>query len=439
VTPVVAIVAALSVAATRPPLALTVLQERVRLPVDAVRVSSSPFERSVVVELPRSASPAAVALRLKFSSRICPDVDPGASSIVFRCTTPNVRASLSHAGGVGIVDLAQTSVPPWRPAEEGPPLAVLDPAALGLEPCPGTSQESLGECALAAGDAAGAHRHFEAAAKAGPSPLAEMRLGDLALAADDPDAAVAHWVKARNDSRLERLISIRFCELEPHCLGGESEATLYDAKAAGPGLRNEVILRRLRLRALRGDVVGAAGEAVLESRGDGACATSPRFCRHLLEVALRLPPPEGTEALGVYLETPHRLEGAEALPLARAAAAQSRAAGAPLWAANLLASLTGRVTPAEQGAHLLLVAQLYVEGGDRIRADEILRFARTRLTKAEMASPGWTGVAQALKRPGRAARAAPAVVTTSVDTDLAAARAALDSARLAALRKGAAR
>jgi len=424
-------IAALHLGTRPPPLALTVLSEHVPVP-GAIGMSSSPFERKITFVLSKKVSPAAVARKLALDSRICPTVEPGPSTLTFHCRTERFRASLEKSGPVPRLDLQQLNVPSWRPAEEGPPLAVFDTEALGLGPCPGQTSVARGECALGAGDLAAARRHFVEAARK-DSPHAELRLGDLALLADDPLGAVAHWRKARSEAPWSRLVAMRLCELEPNCVGSPVERSIYDPVGAPITLRADVILRRARLAALRGEVVPAAEELAAETRFGGACRSAPAWCRHVLAVALRQPLPEGTEALAAYLATPARLEGPDALDLAQAAAAQAEAAGAPVWAANLLASMTGRIPPERQGDHLLRIARLYLDGGDRVRADEVLRFARTRLPGAELTTAGWTAVARALR-----ARPRPPAAAAPPDPDLAAARAALDTARLANLRKGAA-
>jgi hypothetical protein len=423
-------IAALLLAVRPPPLAFTVLSEHVPVP-GAIAMQASPFERTITVILSREVSPTTIARKLARDSHICPEVEADRSAIVFHCSTERYRASLETGGPVPRLDLQQLNVPSWRPADEGPPLAAFDTEALGLGPCPGQSPLARGECALGAGDLAAARRQFaEAIGK--DSPHAEMRLGDLALLADDPGGAVAHWRKARSEAPWSRLVAMRLCELEPGCVGSPVERSIYDPVGAPIPLRADVILRRARLAALRGEIVAAAQELAGETRLGGACRTAPAWCRHILAAALRQPVPAGTEALGIYLDTPGRLEGPDALALAEAAAGQAEAAGAPLWAANLLASLTGRVPPERQGAHLLRIAQLYVDGGDRVRADEVFRFARTRLPRPELSSAGWTAVARALRvRPS-----SPSPATAAADPDLAAARAALDTARLASLRKG---
>jgi len=414
------------------PLALVKLEEH--LPVPGARgVVSQPFQKQITVTLAPGVSAEVLARRLQGDSRICPRVTAEAGALVLHCTTEKVRVDLALGSKTSILQLRRLSVPAWRPQEEGPPLTAFDPEALGLGACPGTTPLARGECALAAGDLALARKHFLVATASGDSAHAEMRLGDLALAADEPDVAVAAWRRARSEAPWSRLVAMRLCELEPGCIGSPVEEAVYDGTSVPVALRADVFLRRARLAALRGDIVGTAQVLGKELRVGGACKGAPGWCRHILSLALRLPPPDGTEALAVYLEWPGRLEGPDALELALAAAHQAEAAGAPLWAANMLAAQTGRIPAARQGAHLRRVGELYLAGGDRVRADEVLRFARTKLSKKELAAPGWAALARALRGPAAAPDRVPA---PDEDPDLAAARAALDAAKLAGLRKG---
>jgi len=69
-----------------------------------------------------------------------------------------------------------------------------------------------------------------------------------------------------------------------------------------------------------------------------------------------------------------------------AAAAQAEAAGAPAFGASLLAARSGDVPSGEVAAHLLRVAGLYLAGGDRARAEEIVQ-AHIATQPALMAIP----------------------------------------------------
>ncbi|ACG73685.1 conserved hypothetical protein [Anaeromyxobacter sp. K] len=422
-------------ASAPPPLALTVSAERIALPAAAApaRLEARPLEHRVALRVPAAAT-AALARRLRGASRLCPAVDAAPGEVVLRCTARWVRAAVVEGLPGPTLDLFELSVPPWRPEEEGPPLVPFDGAALGLGPCPGERPATRGECALAAGDLAAARAAFEEALAAGPSAHAQLRLGDLDLREDRPDAAVERWRRARAEAPWGRLAAERLCELEPGCLAAGGRAAVFDALAVERPLRADLVLRRIRLRALAGDLAGAARAVAEDSRPAGACAGAAAWCRHVLLVALRQPGADGAAALAAYLEVPGRGEGPLALELARAAADRALQAGAPRFAAAVLAGQTGRVPRDELSDHLRRVVELYGAAGDAVRGREVARFARTRLPEAELARAPWRTALAAL-RPSAppAPRPAPARPPAPADDgDLRAARAAVEAARLGA-------
>jgi hypothetical protein len=421
-------------AATSPPLALTLGRERLPLPANVpITLEASPFERRVVLRLAAEAA-GPLAARLRRASRICPDVSAEGARVILRCRTERLRASLElERGAQPGLDLLILSVLPWRPGEEGPPMAVFDPAALRLGSCEDGTAEARGECALARGDRDAARRHFREASQAGPAPLAELRLGDLDLADDDPEGAAAHWKRARHEAPYARLAQARLCELDPDCLSSRERAAVFDPAPAAAPLRADLALRAARLTAFAGELGEAARALSIEWGADGACRSAPSWCRHVLALALAQPGPEGAAALGVYLATPGHAEGPEALELARAAAAQAEAAGAPGFAANLLAARSGEVPAPSLSAHLQRVASLYVAAGDRARAEEIVLFARARLGPSALSGPEWARIRRGLKAERSAPRRA------APDADLVSAEAVLEAARLATSHYGAAR
>lgn len=427
--------------AVHPPLSLVREAERIDLPPAAAgaRLEPHPFSREWTLVVP----PAAVRptlLALRGASRLCPELSSGPGRVTMRCHSSYLRLTIVRDGNSDRLAVFKLSVPPWRPEEEGPPLPPFDLAGLGRGTCPGETPELAGECALAAGDLEKARARFDEAVRAGHAPLAHLRLGDLALRDDDPDAAVAHWRTARAEAPWGRIATARLCELDPHCLSAEGLESVYDAAAVEHALRADVILRRLRLAAFDGQLVEAAHQAAAESGPGGACQETLAWCRHLILLALELPPPAGLDALVAYLEMYGRREGPLAVELVRAAAAQAERAGAPVFAANLLAASTGTIPASELDAHLRRVTELYLAGGDRARADEVVRYARSRLSDASMRAAVWTGLRRAVRPtptlPSAANRASPSPGT---DLDLASARAALDAAHLipSTSRKGA--
>jgi len=418
---------ALAMSVLHPPLSLTRDAERINLPASAgdVVLEARPFSQEWVLHVP-DGSAAALAARLHGASRLCPDVTSAPGEVIFRCVTSRLRASVVHdVGGTG-VSLFRLSVPPWRPEDDGPPLVPFDLDGLQLGPCPGTTPAVQGECALAAGDLEAALARFQEAVRAGPSPLAELRLGDLALAADAPDEAIGHWRRART-APWGRLASARICELEPKCLASDALEAVYDITAVEHALRADMVLRRVRLTAFGGDLVEASRRLSGESQPGGACFPATTWCRHVLLQALRLPAPAGAEALPAYLDLFNRREGPLALELVHAAASQSERMGAPVFAATLLASATGSIPAADLDDHLARTTALYLAGADRARAEEIYRYARTRLGDAALRAPRWVALKKDL-RPSP--RPAPPPPSDGEDPVVTAATAALEAARL---------
>jgi hypothetical protein len=422
-----------------PPLSLVREVERLDLPPAAagVRVEARPFTRQWVLSLPARAVSAA-ATRLRDASHLCPAVTAGADRITLDCTTSRLRVTVVHDdAGTGIV-VHRLSVPPWRPEDEGPPLIPFDLAALQMGGCPGKTPEEEGECLLTTGDATAAAALFQRAVRTGPAPLAHLRLGDLALRDDDPNAAIAHWRLARAEAPWGRLATARICELDPKCLDSEAFESVYDSTAVDHALRADLVLRRARLAAFDGQLLEAARKLAAESVPGGACQTTQAWCRRLILRALELPGPKGIEALVAYLELYGRREGPLALELVRAASVQAERAGAEEFGANLLAAATGTIPPAEMEPHLRRVAGLYLAAGDRARADEIVRYARSRLGEAAMRTGAWVTLRRAVRGPPRPAT--PAAEAIAPDPDLASAQAAVAAARLVATppaRKGA--
>ena len=437
-------VAILALLAHAPPLALTTAGERIPLPVKPgdVVLHIRPFERKLTLSVDQAAV-SAVAARLRGASKICPEARAEAGAVTLICKSNKVRADLDLATTEPTLDLRSITVYPWRPEEEGPPFVPFDLEGLGLEPCPGKTPAVRGECLLAEGRLQEALDQFAVAAR-GPrlSPLASLRLGDLALASDEPELAMEHWRRANHEFPFGRLVMARLCEMDPRCLKGPERNAMFDAQRVAEPVRDDIAIRAFRLRLLEGDLPTVVRDLVPEMGPEGACRGVMSWCRRLLLDQLRRPGPDGAEALSLYLELPGRDQGPLAAELADAAASQAEAVGAPVFAANLLAVKTGRVPEAEQPAHLRRVAGLFVQGGDRARAEEIILFARGRLDRATWKRDGWDALQRATRQkppPPRKPTAEPTAEPQAepADPDLAAAQAALEAARLLQLSKGA--
>jgi len=438
VTPTVAILALLAAAA--PPLSVTKTAERlpVAAPHDQVHLRIRWFEGLLTLDVPEKSVPA-VAKRLRGASRLCPIVEPGPASVSLRCTSNRIRAELDLATQEPSLDLRLLTVLPWRPEEDGPPVVPLDPAALGLGPCPGTTPEARGECLLRDGRLAEARAEFEEASRTTRAPLAFVRLGDLALAEDTPEVARELWRRARNEFPYGRMVQARLCDLDPFCLKGHDRAAIYNLSQVAPAVRADLVIRRARHLVLEGELMDAVRFLAPEMGPDGACSSVQGWCRRLLRMALTRTNQDGGEALAIYLGIPGRAEGPMARELLGLAVDQAERAGAPAYAANMLAAITGSVAEADLPAHLKRMAGLFLAGGDRARAEEIVLFARTHLDKATWRREGWEALQKSLHRP-RPATAAPSTSSPqapAADADLAAAQAAVEAARLVLLSQGA--
>ncbi len=433
-TPTVAVLALLALA---PPLALTRTAERIPLPVrrDALTLRILPFERKLRLEVPPRAV-AALARRLKGASRLCPVVEAGPAAVTLRCRSNRLRADLDFHTTDPTLDLRALAVYPWRPEEEGPPFVPLDLEGLGLTPCPGATPDARGECLLDEGRLQEALDQFaEAIRGPHPSPLASLRLGDLALASDEPELAMEYWRRANHEYPFGRLVMARLCEMDPRCMRSEERRAIFDASRVAAPVRHDIFIRAIRLRLLAGEKLPVVKDLVPEMTPTGACAgtTMMTWCRRFLLDALRGGGPDGAEALALFLELPDRAEGPLSAELYRAAADEAAAAGAPVFAANMLAAVTGRVPEADQPAHLHRVASLFLQGGDRARAEEIILFAQGRLDRATWRRDGWDALQRATRPSPPPAPRPP----EPLDPDLAAARTAVESARLLQLSPGA--
>jgi hypothetical protein len=219
--------------------------------------------------------------------------------------------------------------------------------------------------------------------------------------------------------------------MDSKCLKSGERPALFDASRIAEPVRHDIYLRAMRLRLLEGELLPVLRDLAPQLGADGACRGAMAWCRRFLVDAMRLPGADGAEALAIYLDMPGRDRGPFAGELARLAAIQAEAAGAPIYAANMLAALTGTIPEADQPAHLRRIAGLFVAGGDRARAEEILQFARSRLDRATWKRDGWEALQRALRRP------VPPRPTETIDPDIQSARTTVEAARLIQVSRGA--
>ena len=407
---------------------LTESIERIPLPAElSVSLRVEPLASRVVLG---SADAAALARRVRAASRaLCPEVGVEGGEVVLRCATRDIAAGMVPYPGGQYLELRQLQVPPWS-GRDGLPVVPFEPEKLNLgSHCPGDGNAAVGECALTTGHWDVAEKSFREALSGPHSDLSALRMGDLAARAGNLREAVAMWRRVSPSTAYGRLAGVRLCEVDPKCLHSPRAAILFAPGETPAPFREDLLLRQARMDAFQGRALEAAQALAREHGPTGACSAEPVLCADILLAALREPGARGVQALSLYLETPSRDRGPGAVALARAASDQAATNGAPVFAANLLANTSGEVPQGQLSDHLARATELYLSGDDRVRAGVLLDFARSRLTKAELASPRWTRLSRGVA--SRYLPTAPAPKPAEVagaEEELRAARKALASA-----------
>lgn len=326
------------------------------------------------------------------TSRICPEQEQQDGRLILHCRSPRLDARLVVVGGRRALDLRELRGLPWKEGLSGPPILAVDPQEAGLGgPCPGTTPAGKGECALAGGDRVAAAKHFAEEKEA--VAFASLRLGDLALLSDRPARAAWHYQQVGGQGIFGRLAEARLCELLGHCLGTDQASVLFRTENLPTGLKAELALRAARVEAFVGDPSAAARfllGRMSSSPVSRVCPEGQRVCEAIALAALRQPGARGKEdALALYFALPDRLFGPGSAALASAAAEVCAGLGAPVFGANLLAATTGTAASESIEGHLHQAANLYLQGGDRVRAGVILDYVRFRFGGGLLESPRW--------------------------------------------------
>ncbi len=378
--------------------------ERIAMPKmrGPAEVSVDALRSQVIITAPRDLG----AVAAKISSGLgdlCPRWGVEGGRIVLRCRTRQLHAAFAESAGKRYLDLYELRGLP-RQAEEEKLYVFYDPARSGVGgTCPGTLPVVRGECALKEGDKEGARAEFKQAWATQYKTLAALRLGDLASEGGDLTEAALWWARAGSTGPFGRLARGRLCELTGECLAGPT-SNIFDAGEIAEPMRTELALRGARIDLYAGRT-GLALRWIsdLLKRGaqSGGCVTVGRlFCRRLILAGLEEERGDGgREALLIYLSVPDRVTGPYAVEMARAASERAAALGAPVFAANVLASVAGYVEEAETPAHLMRVIDLYLTGEDRARAQLVVDYGETRLPQRELSSSKWATLRKRLQAP----------------------------------------
>jgi hypothetical protein len=349
---------------------------------------------------------------LQGKSRLCPTLITNSDSPALSCTTQRFSATLDPKSGA--VTLVALRGLPWHLDADGPPRWSYDPDVLTRPlTCPGATAAAKAECSFQTGQLDRAFEELSALKDGSSRGFAALRQGDIALALDDPERALAAFDEASTPSSpVASLATLRRCELIGDCTPVMLEPRTYPEV-----LRPEAQLRIARELAFHGkwgEVVELLSEtARTKPANENNRAEQLRLQRRLLIGALTVPSAlDGaetakartdddrlTQALELYLKDPDRLAGRDAEDLTDAAAEAAAHLGSPRFGAHILAAIFPEVAAKHRGSHLLRTAELYLDDDDAAHAEAILEFARTRLPASALRAPRWRQVAKRLKQP----------------------------------------
>jgi hypothetical protein len=377
-----------------PRVVTTAAAERIPLAIGRVGVDVYALEKRIVLHPVKNA--AQVAARIRGVSRICPTARALRDQVELTCITRQLDSRLLSERGQVALEIYQLRGVPWRlPREQL--LMFYDPFALHMgSGCPGTTPIARGECALRDRRFDVAAVEFRRAFVGEGRRMAALRLGDLALLADDPVNALGWYSAAGRYGLFGRMAMIHLCEMSGTCLPDQYKH-IFEPGGLPEPLHTEALLRGARLAAYLGnwqDSMARLRGAILD--GDRACEGDNRsFCRQLVMSAFRDADEEGVlAAIDTYLILPARSEGVLAEELARAGAERAVAMGAPVFGGTMLAAAfaAGAIAVTSQGDYLLRTAEMYLLGKDTVRARLVCVFAESRLGRAAMTGPRWRAV-----------------------------------------------
>ncbi len=405
-TPFVAILTlatAPALAAPPGPVALDGLEalEHVPLPgaPEPLSLRVRALEGLLVIEAPQRAVRAVARAVRRAPRAVCAGLEERPTEVRLRCRSNRIVAHLVRRAEGYLLEIGETRGLPWD-GDDGPPLVSFSPPALGLgEPCPGSTPAGRAECQLARGDRPAARASLEEITEGPARGLAALRLGDLAFATGDVRAATEHWGRAQGQP-WERLAAVRLCETSWACLADSRAESLYATEGLPQPLAWDLALRHARALAFLGRPVEASRSLVTKGPAASPCSAAPPLCRRLAQAALLTPGPDATDALLLWVEIPERDHGPAAYEAEVAVAAVAEREGAPLFAANVLAAAAGHVPAHDLRDHLLRTSELYLAGGDRVRAGVVLEFARARAGKKGLVGSRWAAVVRGVAGQG---------------------------------------
>ena len=349
-----------------------------------------------------------------FRSLICPTLELAADGAVLTCGSRRIWAGLfqDHLGAY--LDLRGLRGVP-RDGELAVGLRGWPMKALGIpDECPGRLDATIGECALSEGKLEEAELAFRKARGGADANLAYLRLGDLAAARGELEAAMHLYAFVPAVGPIGRIARARLCDLTGSCMAEKDSLAAGDTFGMPEPIKGELQLTTWRREALCGREAHVMGEFSRTLQADPQlCSASMPLCQRLLLAGLNSHDDDARAAAldGWLVESMRR--GPFELELAVGAAHAAEDLGAPGFAATVLASSAGWVSGGDLEEHLLKIVQLYLAGRDPVRASVILDYAEGRLGARVARKPAWREARAELVRAQQPEAPRPPVVASS--------------------------
>lgn len=182
-----------------------------------------------------------------------------------------------------------------------PLLIVYDPSVIGIGgPCPGDSNLSRAECALANKDFKSARAEFLESWNTQRSPFAAMRLGDLSLLEGEQETALDWYELVTGSVMIQKMTNLRRCEIEIGC--GVTGRNLTKSDSFTGPFGNESLLRTARIYT-RSGFPDLAATILIDGDGRG-CDIAPDTCVKIAALALEKVATPATIALSLSTRKP---------------------------------------------------------------------------------------------------------------------------------------
>jgi hypothetical protein len=388
------------------PIVKTSQRYRLKIPGNVKRpvVRADAMAGEIVLKASGGLKTWAKSLKRKIPKTICPKMIKNKKSIILKCKTRQIASKVTRKGKSRYFDMLKLRGIPFTKDDSAVPYVFYDPMRLDIGgPCPGDNSISRGECAFRVGKYKKSKRYFRRALNGLDREMAALRLGDLALREGKHLEAAGWYKRVGKTGPYARLAAARLCELQGTCFDPLRPGNRYDPLepvALPEPLYTEVLLRRARAHTLADKPIEGARilvESSEDSEHDRPCDYALVLCQRIAMEALKTPGADAAaQGLSLYSVLPLSKNKKKNYKFATLAAQRAADLGAPQYAGNILAAVTGNVSQEDLPAHLALTAELYLDGGDTARAFVVLRYVKTRFRNQINGAP-WANLFRRLK------------------------------------------